>query len=85
MPIYFLNLRSRDPAERREVRCECRDLSAALDRALQTARNIIGRGYEPMTMDSRDRVDIEDEHHRPVARIVLAELAQQISPRLHSE
>jgi hypothetical protein len=80
MPSYYFSLRNRHTIERRERARDYPDLQAALADAQGAARAAIDqrlRRQEPI--EPQGCLDIEDEQHRPVARIMLAELAHQLS------
>lgn len=80
MPCYYFQLRtanqpSRLPIERRELP----DLRAAMLEAQRAARALIHHHPRRAPESVRGCLDVQDEQHRPVARIMLADIAHQIS------
>lgn len=77
MPAYRFRLRTPDhiahPTEQRELR----DLREAMIAAHGVARRLL-RGHRQAT-PLHGTLDIEDEALQPVARILLADLARQMS------
>jgi hypothetical protein len=79
MPHYFLRLRTPDQvthhSDKHEVTSFNEAIAVANRAALALIRNRVRRGVT----GPRGVLDVEDENRRPVARILLTELAQQIS------
>ena len=80
MPHYFFNLRTPDPHSDGPVEgMFFPDLGAALAEANSTARALIHKRVRRLPTALHGSLDIEDEHRRPIARILLADVARQIS------
>ena len=79
MPNYYFNVRNPRSAEHVEPR-ECPDLRSALIEANTMARSLIGKQLRRHRQtDLHGSLDVENELRQPVARIMLAELARQLS------
>lgn len=79
MPLYFFSLKTRNAIPHAERSGEFPDLRAALAEAHSAARAMLHTRRRHSPLDVHGSLDIEDESHRPVARILLAEVARQIS------
>jgi len=81
MPQYFFNLRTPDahPASFAAEGGFFPDLRAALAEANSTARALIHKRVRRAPTALHGSLDIEDEHRQPIARILLADVARQIS------
>jgi hypothetical protein len=77
MPRYYLRTRRAEAPERSEAR-EFPDLNAAMAAANRKVRCILRR-CRGRAETVRGAVDIEDDCHRQRARILFAEVQQQIS------
>ena len=78
MPAYYFRIRTPDQSDERFERRDLSSLSEAMAAANGTARRVIRRGKYLGPCDIRGNLDIEDEHQRPLARLNLSEVAQQI-------
>lgn len=81
MPQYYFQLRTTNaapPVPVQEPR-DLPDLQAAMIEAQRAVRTMVRTraGHAPLTL--RGSLDIEDERRQPVARIMLADVARQIS------
>jgi hypothetical protein len=80
MPTYYFTLRKCEDPGYRELCREYPDLDAALVDAQGTARAVVGQRLRRAgPNDLHGSLDIEDDRHRPVARIMLADLVRHIS------
>jgi hypothetical protein len=79
MPHYFFQVRTRDEAARVPQSREYPDLKTALAEAHSAARAMIHNQVRRTRGEVRGSLDIQDERHEPVARILLADVARQIS------
>jgi hypothetical protein len=79
MPLYFFSLKTRNPIPHAERSGEFPDLRAALAEAHAAARAMLHTRIRHAPLDVHGSLDIEDERRRPVARILLADVARQIS------
>jgi hypothetical protein len=80
MPRYFFNLPDHSSHDlSRDHAREYPDLRAALAEAHHAARSILHTHVRRGAVDLRGRLDIEDERHQPVARILFADVARQIT------
>jgi len=79
MPRYHFNLRIADAAPSPGPCHDFPNLAAALAEAQHTARSLIRNRMRHLCSNLNGSLDIEDETHRPLARIMLAEVARQIS------
>ena len=80
MPQYYFQLRgpSTAPLLNDKPR-EFPDLRAALAAAQGAARNLIHNRVRRTSSNFHGSLDIQDEGRQPVARILLADIARQIS------
>jgi hypothetical protein len=80
MPTYHFTLRKCPPLDYRGLPREYPDLDTALADAQRAAREVVGQHLrsDGLRVDQAS-LDIEDERHRPVARIMLAELVRRAS------
>lgn len=78
MPRYTLRLRTTDHAIHLPETWELPGLSEALIVANGAARALLRR-QRPGLARISGSLDVEDEQSRPVARLLLAEVARQIS------
>jgi hypothetical protein len=80
MPQYFFNLRTPDPHAPLAARGgSFPDLRAALAEANCAARALIHNRVRRAPVELHGSLDIEDERRQPIARILLADVARQIS------
>jgi hypothetical protein len=79
MPSYFLHVRTPDHVVRPRQRHDFPDLGQALAAAHGAARTLLGGRARVAGVRPRGTVDVEDERGQPVARILLADVARQIS------
>jgi hypothetical protein len=81
MPLYYFHLRTHDAAAAPATGKgrEFPNLSAALAEAQHAARSTIRRRMRRVPGMPNGSLDIEDEKRQPIARILLAEVARQIS------
>lgn len=79
MPHYYFQLRTRNAVPHVERGGDFPDLSSALAEAHSTARVMLHSRIRHAPLDMHGSLDIEDERHRTVARILLADVARQIS------
>jgi hypothetical protein len=80
MPHYFFRIRSNEASEREVSGRDYPNLWTGMVDAQEAARKMIHKRPRRAGMpDLQGCVDVEDEHHRPVARIMLSELARQLS------
>lgn len=79
MPLYYFQLRTADVVLRPAQSRTLPDLSAALAEAQQFARSMIRNRMRRMRGAPSGSLDIEDEKRQPIARIMLADVARQIS------
>jgi hypothetical protein len=80
MPLYYFHLRTHDAAaSATDDGREFPNLSAALAEAQHAARAMIRNRMRRLPGTPNGTLDIEDEKRRPIARILLAEVARQIS------
>jgi hypothetical protein len=80
MPTYYFALRNRDAVAHREGGRDFPDLKTALVHAQGAARSMIhNRLQRHQPIELHGSFDVEDEQHRPRARIMLADLARQLS------
>jgi hypothetical protein len=80
MPYYFFNLRTPDahpslPAQGGTFP----DLRTALVEANSAARALIHKRVRRAPLELHGSLDVEDERRQPIARILLADVARQIS------
>ncbi|ATY31260.1 DUF6894 family protein [Sphingomonas psychrotolerans] len=80
MPQYFFNLA---PPDTHPLLASpggtFPDLRTALAEANSAARALIHKRVRRSPIALHGSLDIEDEHRRPIARILLADVARQIS------
>ncbi|RYY23847.1 MAG: hypothetical protein EOP62_18925 [Sphingomonadales bacterium] len=79
MPLYYFQLRTTDAAAHP---AQCRtfpDLATALAEAQHSARSMIRNRMRRIQDPLKGSLDIEDEMRQPRARILLADVAYQIS------
>lgn len=80
MTDYYFHLRTTAGDVRYEQKHELPDLDAALIAAHQVARKFIRHAARSSdALKLRGSLDVEDMFRRPVARLMLAEVARQIS------
>jgi len=79
MPCYYFNLRTPARTVERAERREFPDLREALIAANGAARSLIHNQVRRASVPFHGSLDIEDERRLPVARIMLADVARQIS------
>lgn len=79
MPHYFFRLNTRNAVPHKDQGGDFPDLRAALAGAHSTARAMLRTRMRHAPIEVHGSLDIEDERHRPVARILLADVARQIS------
>jgi hypothetical protein len=80
MPLYYFHLRTQGaPASASGKGREFPNLSAALAEAQHSARAMIRNRMRHVAGMPNGSLDIEDEKRQPIARILLAEVARQIS------
>lgn len=79
MPHYSFRLNTRNAIAHADQGGDFPDLRAALVGAHSTARAMLRTRTRHTLIELRGSLDVEDERHRPVARILLAEVARQIS------
>lgn len=79
MPHYYFRLRTRNAVPHVERGGDFPDLNSALAEAHSTARVMLHSRIRHAPLDMHGSLDIEDERHRTVARILLADVARQIS------
>ncbi len=79
MPSYYFRIRHPNQVDQRSHHRNLGNLTEALAAAHGTARTLIRSRKHRAPTDIRGSLDIEDEHRRPLARLMLAEVAQQIS------
>ena len=79
MPRYRFSFRFADAASTPGQCREFPNLAAALAEAQHAARALIRNRMRHLRSTPSGSLDIEDETHRPLARIMLAEVARQIS------
>jgi hypothetical protein len=79
MPLYFFSLKTRNAIPHVERQGEFPDLRAALADAHSAARTMLHSRRRHAPLDLHGSLDVEDEQRRPVARILLADVARQIS------
>jgi hypothetical protein len=72
MPTYYFNLTRCQVPEYRELRREYPNLETALADAQSTARRVRGQLRQLGSEATRSSLDIENDQHIPVARIMLA-------------
>lgn len=78
MPQYYFQLRTNQSAPVDSAPIELPSLAAALVEARSAARTLVTKARRP-AQPLHGSLDVEDERRRPVARILLAEIARQIS------
>lgn len=78
MPNYFFCVRTPDKTVHRADCHDLPNLEAALATGSRTARALV-RNPVRQARTVRGSLDIEDERRQPVARLMLAEVARQIS------
>ena len=79
MPHYYFQLRTKDEAAHAPQSRECPDLRTALAEAHSAARSMIHNQVRRARGEPGGILDVEDERRQPVARILLADVARQIS------
>jgi len=79
MPTYYFNLKKCHDPEFCEFSRDHPDLLTALADAQGTARVVEQRLRQRGLRDLHGSLDIEDERHSPVARILLADLVRHVS------
>lgn len=79
MPLYYFQLRTHDEAAHPVQSRTLPNLAAALAEAQHSARGMIRERMRRIRGMPSGSLDIEDEMRQPVARILLADVAQQIS------
>ncbi|RYE03709.1 MAG: hypothetical protein EOP61_03505 [Sphingomonadales bacterium] len=79
MPLYHFHLRTRDEASHPAHSRTLPNLAAALAEAQHTARDMIRSRLRKVRSAPSGSLDIEDERGQPIARIMLADVARQIS------
>jgi hypothetical protein len=78
MPHYFFSLKTHGAIPHTERSGDFPDLRAALVEANATARSMLHTRRNHAPLEVHGSLDVEDERRRPVARIMLAEVARQI-------
>jgi hypothetical protein len=78
MPHYFFSLKTRNAIPHTERSGDFPDLRAALAEANAAARSMLHTRPHHIPLDVHGSLDVEDERRRPVARIMLADVARQI-------
>lgn len=79
MPHYYFHLRTSNAVPDVERGGDFPDLSSALAEAHSAARVMLHGRTRQAPLDVHGSLDIEDDRHRTVARILLADVARQIS------
>jgi hypothetical protein len=79
MPNYFFRVRTPDRAIRQAECHQLPDLDAALVIAQRTARSLVRVPVRRGRTIIAGSLDIENEGHQPIARLMLAEIAHQMS------
>lgn len=80
MPDYYFHLKTSAGDGRFEQKHELPNLDAALVAAHQVARKFIRHAARRCAAEKlRGSLDVEDASRRPVARLMLADVARQIS------
>lgn len=79
MPLYYFQLRTTDAAPHPAQSRTLPDLGAALAEAQHSARSMMRSRMRHLLGIPSGTLDIEDEQRQPIARIMLAEVAQQIT------
>ena len=79
MPQFFFRLNTRNAIAHQAQSGEFPDLRAALAGAHSAARAMLHTRHRHAPIELHGCLDVEDEGHRPVARILLADVARQIS------
>ncbi|RYD54372.1 MAG: hypothetical protein EOP60_07750 [Sphingomonadales bacterium] len=79
MPLYYFQLRTADAAPHPAQARMLPNLAAALVEAQHAARGMIRTRVRRVLGAPSGSLDIEDEARQPVARILLADVAHQIS------
>lgn len=80
MPNFYFNVRTSHPVTHHPEPRELPDLRQAMVAAHGLAGALIRKQLRHGAPAPAGSLDIEDERRRPVARIMLAELARQIAP-----
>ena len=79
MPLYYFQLRTRDETAHPVQSRTLPNLAAALAEAQHTARAMMRGRLRKLRTEPSGSLDIEDEMRQPIARILLADIARQIS------
>ncbi len=80
MPQYFFSLRTPDAhPSLGEHGGVFPDLRTALAEANSTARSLIHKRVRRAPVNLHGSIDVEDERRQPIARILLADVARQIT------
>jgi hypothetical protein len=79
MPMYFFSLKTRNPIPHEERSGEYPDLRAALVEAHSAARAMLHTRRRRGPLEVHGSLDVEDDCRRPLARVMLADVARQIS------
>ncbi len=79
MPLYYFQLRTADAAPHAAQSRILPDLAAALAEAQHSARSMIRKRTRRQRGAPSGSLDIENETRQPIARILLADVARQIS------
>jgi hypothetical protein len=80
MPAYYFQLRDRStPLPPTDKPREFPDLRTALAEAQSAARSLIHKRVRRAPIELHGTFDILDQRRQPVARILLADIARQIS------
>lgn len=79
MPLYYFHLRTGEAATLPKQGRNFPDLSAALAEAQHAARALVHNRMRRARGEANGSLDIVDEKREPIARIMLAEVARQIS------
>lgn len=78
MPRYFFRLQSQDEITHPDKSRELPDVAAALAAANGMVRALLDNPMRPVPLPSRGSLDVEDERRRPIARVLLADVARQL-------
>lgn len=79
MPQYFFQLRTQNAAPYPHEARDLPDLRTALAEAQSIARSLIHNRVRRAPIELHASLEIADEGRRPVARVLLADVARQIS------
>jgi hypothetical protein len=79
MATYFFRVRTPDRADHLVERYDCLDVDEALMGAQRAARLLVRHPVRRGRTAIAGSLDIEDDRNQPIARLILAEVAYQIS------